>query len=150
MRGRFGQLKFNSKIVGVKQINAKLGARITAHSKQSLLNVKTATLLIHSEAVKNLQRVSPGETETRYGPKRTVKVSKPGDSPNTDTGTAIKNIGFNVDEQKNKGEVGTNLKYLKFLELGTKFIAARPWLITALKKVQPDIRKVFRKIPKVR
>lgn len=143
-------MKFSSKIIGVKQVNAKIGARIQAHSKQSLENLKTGALLIHSEAIKNLQTVSPGETETRYGPKRTVKVSKPGDSPNTDTSRAIKSIGFNIDEKRLKSEVGTNLKYLKFLELGTKFIAARPWLITALKKVQPNLRVVFRKTPKVR
>ena len=143
-------MKFTSKIIGVKQVNAKIGARIQAHSKQSLENLKVGVLLIHSEAVKNLQSVSPGETQTRYSPKRTVKVSKPGDSPNTDTSRAIKSIGFNVDEKRLKSEVGTNLKYLKFLELGTKFIAARPWLITALKKVQPSLRVVFRKTPKVR
>lgn len=143
-------MKFDSKIIGVKQINAKLGARIQAHSKQSIENIKEGTLLIHSAAVKNLQQISPGESQVRYGPKRTVKVSKPGDSPNTDTSTGIKSIGFNVDEKRFKGEVGTNLKYMKFLELGTKFIAARPWLITALKKVQPSLRLIFRKTPKVR
>lgn len=143
-------MKFSSKIVGVKQVNAKIGARITAYSKQSVDNLKIGVLLIHSEAIKSLQTVSAGETETRYGPKRTVKVSRPGDPPNTDIGTAIKNIGFNVDEKILKSEVGTNLKYLKWLELGTKNMAARPWLITALKKVQPLLRKVFRKTPKVR
>ena len=143
-------MKFSSKIIGVKQINAKLGARIQAHSKQSLANVRTGTLLIHSAAVKNLQQISPGETQTRYGPKRKVKVSKPGEPPNTDTGTAIKSIGFNIDDKRFKGEVGTDLKYLKFLELGTKFIAARPWLIVALKSVRKELRLVFRKTPKAK
>ena len=79
-----------------------------------------------------------------------MKVSKPGDPPNTDTGTAIKSIGFNIDTKKLTGEVGTDLKYLKFLELGTKTIAARPWLIVALKKVKKELRLIFRKTPKVK
>jgi len=120
-----------------------------ALNKQATQNLKAATLVIHSQAIKELTNVSGGETETRYKPKRSVKVSKPGDAPNTDTGTGRQSIGFNVDEQRNKSEVGTGLKYMKFLELGTRSIAARPWLTIALKKSESTIKKLFKKTPRI-
>lgn len=143
-------MKFSAKVTGADKIKAALNARLKVYDKKLKADLIEGILLIHSEAIKGIQKISSGAEQTRYGPKRQVKVSKPGDPPNTDTGTAIKSIGFNVDEVELIGEVGTSLLYLKFLEFGTKFVEARPWLITALKKVQPKLRRIFRTPPKAK
>lgn len=42
----------------------------------------------------SIQETSPGRTEIRYSPKRTVTVSMEGDAPNTDLGALINSIGW--------------------------------------------------------
>lgn len=78
-----------------------------------------------------IQKTSNGQKVIRYGPKRSVTASKPGDPPNTDNGKLINSIKF---AKNKKGYViGTNLRYGAHLEFGTEHMGARPWLSVALK-----------------
>lgn len=68
--------------------------------------------------------------------------SSPGYAPAVDTGDLIKSI--KMDVRPNEVEVGSNLagkdgKYPVFLEYGTKFMEARPWLEPAF----IDEKRVF-------
>ncbi len=98
--------------------------------------LELASVRIQNEAKRNLQRVSPGDKEFRYNPprgKREVTVSRDGDSPNTDSGTAIKSIVREL--AKGIIFVGTRLQYLAGLEFDADKIKrkARPWLGPAFK-----------------
>lgn len=97
--------------------------------------LQLAGFQILGEAQRNIQRVSPGRKATRYDRprgKRLVTVSKPGDSPNTDTGTSIKSI--RISESNLEIEVGTQLDSLAALEFNSRKNKrkARPWLRPAL------------------
>lgn len=115
-------------------------ADIEAGTKKAVID---STLLLDETAKKLIAKRSSGKKQTRYKPKREVIVSKPGDAPNTDTGRAIQSIFFNIENEGMKGSVGTKLKYLIGLEFGTKHVAARPWLSTALKLIKKDAAKKF-------
>jgi len=112
-----------------------------------------ALLRIYSEVVKGVQH-SPGATPAvRYGPynekkvkgdgravkRRNVLVSKPHEPFQTDTGEGVANIAWQYDRSTGEGAVGTNLKRLVYLELGTKTIVERPWLSKAVAKVRSQV-----------
>lgn len=141
-------MKFSHSIIGSAAFAKALGNIEKSYKSQYVENLKVATLAVHSQAVKSIREKSSGDSEVRYGPKRTVTASKPGEAPNTDTGTAIKSVGFNIDEREMIGEIGTGLKYLKHLEHGTKHIAARPWLFPALESVKKRLVEIFKTTPK--
>lgn len=105
--------------------------------------VQEATLMVHSTAVKSLQDNSDGTPQMRYGPKRLVKVSQPGDPPNTDTGRAVQSIKFEFENKGLTGSVGTNLKYLAAMEFGTSMMDPRPWLGPALDANSKAIKQLF-------
>jgi HK97 gp10 family phage protein len=100
-----------------------------------------SVLKIHSDAVRSIQKVSQGERQTRYNPKREVVVSRPMDPPNTDTGRLIQSIEFEVDGKT--GYVGTNLRYGAYLEFGTNTMAPRPWLFPAFLKNRKEVKEIM-------
>ena len=73
-------------------------------------------------------------------------ASAPGQPPAAQTGTLRRSV--QIDDTNAKGDnptarVGTNLAYGRYLEYGTKRIAPRPWLSTALRKTVGDIPGVM-------
>ena len=54
--------------------------------------------------------------------------SRPGDYPGRDTGHLRRNVGWEADTIRLIARVGTNVLYGKFLELGTRKLAKRPWM----------------------
>lgn len=64
----------------------------------------------------------------RYG----AHPSQAGEPPRKQTGRLLGSVAWEVVE--GVGRVGTNLPYGRWLELGTRLMAARPWLRRALKE----------------
>jgi len=59
--------------------------------------------------------------------------SAPGEPPRKQTGRLRASVTYEVDEAAIEAQVGTNVEYGKYLELGTKRgLAPRPWLRRAL------------------
>lgn len=71
-------------------------------------------------------------------------VSEPGDSPHKDTGRLRASISHEVDTDKGVARVGSNLFYSKWLELGTRFMAARPYLRKAFHENYDALMKILR------
>lgn len=138
-------MKMKGSIISGQKIMDKLLNVATNYEHEYKQHLGLAALAVHSEAVKSIRMSTGSKADIRFGPKRVVRVSNPGEAPNTDTGTAIKSIGWNVDTENMAAEVGTNLKYLKWLEFGTQTVAARPWLFPALEAVRPKLMKIFRR-----
>ncbi len=92
---------------------------------------------IEANARLSIADQSHGKTyvKTSQGGKNKIAhtASKAGDAPNTDTGTLIKNTKAEVSGLS--AEVTANTTYAESLELGTKNMAARPFLMPALQKV---------------
>lgn len=62
-----------------------------------------------------------------------VNPSKPGEPPHKQHGRLRASVTREVSNTKPVGRVGTNVKYGRWLELGTRKMKARPWLRVALK-----------------
>jgi HK97 gp10 family phage protein len=137
-------MRVKTAIIGSKEVAKAISKVQSEYEDAYRAHVKTATLVLHNEAVKQIRNKSPGTPQTRYKPKREVVAAKPGEAPNTDTGTAIKNIGWEITEDGFSGVVGSNLKYLKWLEFGTKLMEARPWLGPALEITKKQLKAIFR------
>lgn len=69
--------------------------------------------------------------------------SRPGDPPFKQTGHLRRSVAREVIGLT--ARVGTNLDYGRFLELGTRHMAARPWLRRALAESQREIAAIFRR-----
>lgn len=69
--------------------------------------------------------------------------SKPGEVPRVQTGNLRRSITHEVSKQLPIGKVGTNIKYGKMLELGTKKMAPRPYLRPAAHKAEGAIKAIF-------
>jgi len=109
--------------------------------------VQDSIFLIHSIAVEIIQDNSSGTISKRYtnGKPRWVLASRPGEPPNTDTGRLVQSIKFDFQDGGLTGRVGTNLKYGAHLEFGTKDMAARPWLSTAVRMSSKEVGQIFKK-----
>jgi hypothetical protein len=136
-------MKIYGEIAGLANLEAKLTDMRKRSKKSMLENIKLSVIEIHSNAKRSIAQVSKGEVVTRYSPKRTHTVSRPGDPPNSDTGRALSSIAFEINEQQIEGVVGSNLNYLKWLEYGTLHVAARPWLSVAFDKFRMKFKKIF-------
>lgn len=127
-------------VLNLQRLRKKARALGTNGVKAMQKEIAKGTLAIAGTAVKDVQKRSPGsQPAIRYKPKRAVQVSPPGQAPNTDTGRLVQSIGFNIKNNGLTGFAGTNLKYGRYLELGTLNIRPRPWLRPAFKLHEPEI-----------
>lgn len=73
--------------------------------------------------------------------------SEPGEPPRKQTGRLRGSVTYEVDDKSVVGRVGTNVKYGKALELGTKKgILPRPWLRRALAEMQAQVSQLLQQI----
>jgi hypothetical protein len=70
--------------------------------------------------------------------------SKPGEPPRKRTGWLQRNVLYELDEKTLSGRVGItrNARYGLYLELGTRRMAARPWLLATLQKVEKQLNAI--------
>jgi phage gpG-like protein len=120
-------------------IRAKLGEvqNVVFITTGQELNLGVMTIQRHA-VVSIYGHESSGRTYKRGGIEHTA--SEPGYPPNSDRGQLAQSVGFDVDTEKLQGTVGTNLKYGAYLEMGTKNIAARPWLFPAFEAHKEEIK----------
>lgn len=135
--------KLSGKIKGIDSLNKKLNLFKKEVLANQVTAMQDATFMLHSAAVNLIQDNADGRPEKRYNPKRVVNVSSPGEPPNTDTGRLAQSIKFDFKDNGLTGRVGTNLRYGRDLEFGTKKMDARPWLSTAVLLVSKEVAKIF-------
>lgn len=77
--------------------------------------------------------------------------SKPGEPPRKRTGFLQGHVKYELDKKALASRVGlaANAKYGLFLEMGTKKMDARPWLLATLEKVMPQLRALVGTVSKV-
>ena len=132
------------KVEGVQELEKSMAALAKRYGLATAQSAIAAANLVRTEAVKSIQEVSEGEKTVRYnaaGNGRQVTVSREGDAPNTDTGRLVSSI--QVDATAKFVFVGTSLEYGKWLEFGTRYMNARPWLYPALERKRKEIQKIF-------
>ena len=135
-----------ARLIGDKALNDKLtrlsrGVNVT----QALLRAAERTRQAYVESV---QEQSPGRPETRYGPRRQVIVSNPGEAPNSDTGYLVNMTGTQSD-RVNQAEAFSSASYADDLEFGTLKMAPRPAMGPAFEQAKAqvikDVRDALRK-----
>ena len=108
------------------------GAKVYADILDSMDKVNNKVALdVRSEAQRSMRGPKSGRTYRVPGTKRTYKASAPGEAPARRFGTLNDSIQVEFISKCHR-RVGTNLDYAKSLELGTKKMAARPYLRPAL------------------
>lgn len=85
----------------------------------------------------------PGLLAARDAMARTTGVSLPGEFPSMRTGHLRRNVQMEVDAENLVARVGTNVKYGRWLEFGTRKMAARPWLSRTLRETAGDVRQIL-------
>jgi len=98
-------------------------------------NLTKAALFVVRKVKESLNVAGPTKTHPD------TAASKPGQPPRKRTGTLGRSITHEVTASN--ARVGTNVKYGKFLEVGTSQMAARPYLRPAVNKNRKQIKKIL-------
>ena len=132
------------KVQGQKRLARKL-RRIPVEIREGVRReVARGVADVQREAIKTIRGGSrSGVVVTRGG--KDHQRSGPGEPPKTDTGRLVASIFAEVAADGLSGEVGTDVAYGKFLELGTKTMSPRPWLFPTFDRLKPMIKKRFAK-----
>ena len=100
---------------------------------------------VRNTAIKSiLQNPRAGDTTTRYNPTRTIRISKEGDPPASDTGFLASNIHLVMDADQLGASIESRAKYSAFLEFGTRHMRARPFMQPALEQGKRKYKKMFK------
>jgi len=128
---------------------ARWAKAVQDHQEQRLKQrLAQAAMEIHKNVVLLIQKQSNGGAVKRYyrGRKpKIVVVSKPGEAPNSDTGALIRSYRFRIDTASKSATVGSSSPYAAPLELGSRFIEARPHLQPAFDAYVAGVKKTFKK-----
>lgn len=90
------------------------------------------------------------EMKTQLSKKDNLKGTKDsgasaGDFPYKVTGQLAGSISHNVDAEKLTAKVGSNLSYAKWLQRGTRYMAARPFLTLTMNAIQGTLKRIWGK-----
>ncbi len=114
---------------------------IEALKREVNKSLHKAGVMLVSDIRKNLNTAQP---YVRRGSSfRGMEPSRPGDFPRKLSGQLLKSIAYVVDEVNMVLTVGTNIKYGRFLEFGTRRMTARPWLLRTYQAAQQKIAALF-------
>ena len=119
----------------VSLINADMNTRVDGASR-----------VLRNEARKLLSRAQPYKIYGKKGSRKRhgLDPSRPGEPPKKLSGA----LRIGVLQEKEllvpEARVGTNVPYGKWLEMGTRNIAPRPWLSAALRNKAAEIMRRFK------
>lgn len=102
-----------------KELKGELATRLNACGQ-----------LIVSEIRKNISDPGPG-------------ASAPGDFPHAQTGYLRQTVTYSVDEKKLELIAGATAEYAEFLEHGTKYMDARPFILRTIRDITPKIKAIM-------
>jgi hypothetical protein len=83
----------------------------------------------------------------KSNPRPYVTPSLPGEPPRKRTGWLQRNVRYELAKGKQVGRIGItpNAKYGLYLEIGTKRMKPRPWLLATLTRLLPQLRAMAEK-----
>lgn len=120
-----------------KQIESEIGKGIAQ-----------SCALIQREAQESMRNTKVNEAVSYYTHNKNIAhhPSLPDNPPAIDTGTLLRSVTYEVDEEKLEGRVGsvlTDPPYGAYLELGTSKMQPRPWLKPATEKSKENIKQIL-------
>ena len=109
---------------------------VDRNAKQLLSVAGTGVVGASGQVVRAVRRTR----RTIYG----AFPSRPGEPPRKQTGQLRRSVTREiVTTPRVVARVGTNVKYGKWLELGTVRILPRPWLVRAFREMLPTVRSIL-------
>ena len=120
-------------VSGIENVIAKM--YLAANSADDAVDkaIRSSAFVVQDTATKSINAGGKNGKSYKRGSKSHI-ASAPGEAPASDTGRLSNSIMALKSIYDNGWLVGTSLDYGKHLELGTKDIKPRPWLIPALEK----------------
>ena len=116
------------------------GREIISKVEDTIVNrMQTLGALMVRDIQQTIRQPGPTKTQPHY------PASIDGEPPHTRTRRLLRSITWELDERPVPIlRVGTNVKYALWLELGTRKMAARPFLRPALMRARSDIKRLLR------
>lgn len=138
--------------LSIDKDNRKVFTQIQNAPNATMQGIRRAFYFIGKDLTKTARRsiIDPPKTgrvykrTTKSGRRRRHRASAPGEPPANMTGTLQKSINFLV-KGSDQLEFGANAEYAGFLELGTRKMAKREYLIRAIENRQKNTRNFFEK-----
>lgn len=103
----------------------------------------TAMQLQNVDRLEKIGRLLKNEMKTSMRGK-SPPPSAPGEIPHVATGTGRRSIEDEINVSEMLVRIGSNLVYMRHLELGTHKMAARPWIRPAVEKKRKEIEGLFK------
>lgn len=145
-------MKIKATIVNLNDLDPALDRYDERIRRVVLKWLNAVGLLVVNKAKQSiLKGPASGTIYRKYNPRRDHRASAPGEAPASDTGTLARSVNLEVRERLHEVDVGTDVKHGKHLELGTRLMSARPWLLPALHKMKnkfvPLLKAMMRSEP---
>lgn len=132
---------------GVKQTQESFNAVPRAVRRGALNGLRAIALLLQNRCRMAIQK---GPKSGRFYKRRGVvhQASAAGEFPASDTGTLVRSILGDVEEQTLEATLSAGTIYAKWLELGTRLMRARPFLVPTLDNVSEEAPSILRRFIK--
>ena len=141
-------MAIRANVIGLAKLQRTLRKVGTANRSGVERAIAISAAEVQGDAQRSIQRGSRSGAIVTIGGKRHQR-SAPGEPPKTDTGRLAGSIFAEFSNGGLRADVGTDVVYGEHLELGTKNMAARPWLFPALERNKDKITDRVRKAVKV-
>lgn len=134
-------LDTSSFLAGINQARAE-------YERRAKKAINLGVMLFEREVKKELQKPGTGrlyKRRRRRGRGQFHRASAPGHPPASDMGRLRASITRLVERELLAwvGQVGTDVKYGAHLEFGTSRMAARPFMLTTLESIRPQLLVIF-------
>ncbi len=138
---------------GKRAVDAVIGAAweglvraVVYYHTELLQALNTSAGPVRVKRTRNTVAGAKGSSYTIY-----TQPSKPGEPPHKRTGWLQGHVQYELDENLHMARAGLDADaiYGLFLELGTRFMHPRPWLLATLEKCFPQLQALARsgKVP---
>ena len=134
------------KVINQREFESRLKGQSVNTTNNVIKTINKIANNVRNTAVTSiLQNPRAGGQSTRYNPKRTIRISKAGDPPASDTGFLAGQIVLKIDADGLGASVISNANYSEALEFGTLKMPARPFMQPA---VEENRRKYEKELSK--
>lgn len=134
--------RVTARIVGRERLSRALSNKARQYNDLAAAGLEAWAQICRNAAVLSVQKGSKSGHVYKRG-NVTHQASAPGQAPATDTGNLVNSIGWNIDARTLVAEVFASAVYAVPLELGTRKMAARPFLDPALKSTRERGLSIF-------
>src|SRR5690625_4839803 len=136
------------RIEGLDELNKTLSELSGKYEQEAGRLVNRAAQNVRNNAISLIRTPSMGHTDGQYTPfYKTHTASAPGDAANIDTGRLVNSLTV-TRSGSTSAEVLANVEYAAYLEVGTRHMAARPFMTPAVEQERPNYERGLRELTK--